>query len=61
VFFGGGERVQGSGFRMGSPQRVGDGFFWNLELETLWRGQNAEVRGQGEPNSRRRGQDIGDI
>ena len=39
----------GEGFRMGSPQRVGDGFSWNLELETLWRGQNAEVRGQGKP------------
>ena len=22
---------------------------WNLEPETLWRGQNAEVRGQGKP------------
>ena len=40
----------GEGFRMGSPQRVGDSFFWNLELETLWRGQNAEVRGQGKLN-----------
>ena len=44
----------GEGFRMGSPQRVGDGFSWNLELETLWRGQNAGQRsGRAEqPNSR---------
>ena len=36
--------------RTGTDRKRGRWFY--LELGTLWRGQNAEVRGQGEPNSR---------
>ena len=35
--------------RTGTDRKRGRWFY--LELGTLWRGQNAEVRGQGEPNS----------